>query len=151
MGLARIASAVGKGLFAGAAGTVAMTISSTIEMKLRDREPSSVPGRAAEEILGVEPKDEEAEQRLGNLVHWGYGTAWGAPRGLLSLSSMNGLSATAAHFIAVWGAALAMLPSLKLAPPPTTWGPREIAIDGFHHAVYAAAAGAAYEWLDRRR
>jgi hypothetical protein len=33
--LGDVAAAVGKGLFAGAAGTVAMTASSTIEMKLR--------------------------------------------------------------------------------------------------------------------
>lgn len=32
--LKRLAGSIGKGLFAGAAGTAAMTISSTIEMKM---------------------------------------------------------------------------------------------------------------------
>ena len=46
MGLGDTAAAVGKGLFAGAAGTVAMTISSTLEAKLRDRGSSSAPADA---------------------------------------------------------------------------------------------------------
>ena len=41
-----------------------------------------------------------------------------------------------------------MLPSLGVAPPITEWGAEEIAIDAFHHAMYAAATGMAYEWLD---
>ena len=48
MKLKELAEGVGKGLFAGAAGTAAMTISSTIEMKLRGRQASAVPARAAE-------------------------------------------------------------------------------------------------------
>jgi hypothetical protein len=30
------------------------------------------------------------------------------------------------------------------------WPKREIAIDAFHHAVYAAATGLAYQLIDRR-
>jgi hypothetical protein len=82
--LGDVAAAVGKGLFAGAAGTVAMTVSSTIEMKLRRRPPSSAPARAAAKLLGVEPVDEKAEARFSNIVHWGYGTAWGCVRRLLA-------------------------------------------------------------------
>jgi len=43
-----------------------------------------------------------------------------------------------------------MLPALSVAPPITFWGRDEIAIDGFHHAVYALATTAAYELLERR-
>src|SRR5918994_6904015 len=67
MKLGDVAAAVGKGLFAGAAGTVAMTLSSTIEMKLRGRPPSSAPARAAAKLLGVEPVDEKAEARFSNI------------------------------------------------------------------------------------
>ena len=76
--LGNVAAAVGKGLFAGVTGTAVMTVSSTLEMKLRDRPASSAPAKAAEKVLGVEPVDEAAEARFSNLVHWGYGTAWGA-------------------------------------------------------------------------
>jgi hypothetical protein len=38
-----------------------MTLSSTIEMKLRGRPASSTPAQAAAKVLGVEPVDEEAK------------------------------------------------------------------------------------------
>jgi hypothetical protein len=34
-----------------------------------------------------------------------------------------------------------------VAPPFFTWGASEVAIDVWHHAVYAAATGLAYELL----
>ena len=74
-----IAAAFGKGIFAGVAGTAVMTISSTIEMKLRGRPASSAPAQAATKVLGVQPIDDESEARFSNLVHWGYGSAWGGP------------------------------------------------------------------------
>jgi hypothetical protein len=94
--LGDVAAAVGKGLFAGAAGTVAMTVSSTIEMKLRGRPPSSAPARAAAKLLGIQPVDKRAEARFSNIVHWGYGTAWGGVRGLLAAAGLSGPAATAA-------------------------------------------------------
>ena len=149
MRLGDVAAAVGKGLFAGAIGTVAMTASSTIEMKLRDRAGSSAPARAAEKVLGVQPVDERAEARFSNLVHWGYGTAWGGVRGLIAAAGLSGPKATAAHLAAVWGSEQVMLPALDVAPPLTEWGAEEVAIDAFHHLVYAAATGVAYSLLDR--
>jgi hypothetical protein len=53
-----IAANVGKGLFAGAAGTAVMTVSSTLEMKLSGRGASQTPAQAAEKVLEVEPEDE---------------------------------------------------------------------------------------------
>jgi hypothetical protein len=43
------------------------------------------------------------------------------------------------------------LPALDIAPPSIFWAPREIAIDAFHHTVYALATGIAYELLGDRR
>jgi hypothetical protein len=148
--LGDVAAAVGKGLFAGAAGTVAMTVSSTIEMKLRRRPPSSAPARAAAKLLGVEPVDEKAEARFSNIVHWGYGTAWGGVRGLLAAAGLSGPAATAAHLAAVWGTEQVMLPALDVAPPLTEWGAEEVAIDAFHHLVYVGATGVAYSLLDQK-
>jgi len=84
MKLGDVAAAVGKGLFAGVAGTAAMTASSTLEAKLRGRGASSTPAQAAQKVLGVEPIDEGSEAQFSNLVHWGYGTVWGGARGLLA-------------------------------------------------------------------
>ena len=60
-----------------------MTVSSTLEAKLRERGSSSAPADAAGKVLGVQPRDEEGQARFSNIVHWAYGTSWGAVRGLL--------------------------------------------------------------------
>ncbi len=149
MGLGDTAAAVGKGLFAGVAGTVAMTGSSSLEAKLRDRGSSSVPADAAGKMLGVKPRDEAGEQRFSTIVHWSYGTSWGAARGLLAAAGFGGAKAAALHFGAIWGSAQVMLPSLDVAPPPWETQPKELAIDALHHAVYAAATGLAFAALER--
>ena len=56
---------------------------------------------------------------------------------------------TVAHGAAVYGAAQVTLPALEVAPPAIFWPKAEVAIDAFHHAVYAAASGAAYALLAR--
>jgi len=147
--LGSVAAAFGKGIFAGVAGTVAMTLSSTIEMKVRGRPASSTPALAATKVLAVEPVDEEAKARFSNLVHWGYGTARGGVRGLLAAAGLSGLAATAAHLGAVWGSEQVMLPALGVTPPLTEWGAKEVAIDAVHHLVYAGATGVTYSLLDR--
>ncbi|MBW3665335.1 MAG: hypothetical protein KY469_19755 [Actinobacteria bacterium] len=148
--LASIAANIGKGLAAGLAGTAAMTISSTLEMKLRDRGASSAPADAASELLDVEEfSSDEAEQRFGRLVHWAYGTGWGAARGIFA-TFLAPAAADVAHFAAVWGGEQVMLPALEVAPPATQWGKEEVAVDAWHHLVYVAGTGLAYRWLDAR-
>lgn len=148
--LGGLAAAVGKGLAAGLAGTAAMTVSSTVEAKLRGRGGSPTPAHAASKVLGVAPVDEHGERRFNTLVHWGYGTGWGAVRGVLDAVGLRGLPAAAAHLGAVWGAEQVVLPATGAAPPATRWGATEVAVDLWHHLVYAAATSAAYAWLDRR-
>jgi len=144
-----VAASVGKGLFAGVVGTGAMTVSSTLEMKIRGRQGSSAPAEAAAKVLGVEPKGEAEEAHFSNLVHWGYGTSWGAARGLIGTAGLEGPSAAAAHFGVVWGTEQVMLPALGVAPPFWRWGVKEVAIDTLHHLVYAGATSVTYAFLDR--
>ncbi len=127
-----------------------MTISSTLEAKLNDRDPSSAPADAAGKVLGVQPRDPESKARFSTVVHWGYGTGWGAVRGVYAAAGLPGPAATAAHFATVWGTSMVMLPSLGVAPPPSEWGGRELVTDAFHHAIYAIAAGVAYSFIDRQ-
>lgn len=149
MNLGEVAAAFGKGLFAGAAGTAAMTVSSTLEARLRERGASTAPAQAAAKVLGVEPVDEEAMARFASLVHWGYGTAWGGVRGLLTTAGLSGPTATAAHLGLLWGSEQVMLPALGVAPPLPEMGLKEASIDALHHLVYAAATGITYSLLDR--
>jgi len=150
MTIADTAADIGQGLLAGAIGTAAMTASSTLEMKIRDREGSTAPADAAAKVLGVQPRDEAGQARFSNIVHWFYGTSWGAVRGLIGAIGMTGASATATHFAAVFGSEQVMLPALDVAPPFTEQAPGEVAIDAFHHLVYAVATGIAYEALQHR-
>ena len=145
-----VANSIGKGLVAGFAGTAAMTVSSTLEAKLRGRAASSAPARATAKMLGIkEFEDDVAKARFNDLSHWGYGTSWGVLRGLLGATGMPSKAATAAHGAAIYGAAQVTLPALEIAPPSVFWGRQEVAIDAFHHAVYAAATGIAYELISR--
>lgn len=149
MKIAETAADIGQGLLAGALGTVAMTASSTAEMKLRGREGSSAPADAAGKVLGVQPRDPAGKVRFANVVHWGYGTSWGGVRGVIGSLGLTGPAATAAHFGAVFGAEQVMLPALGVAPPANEQPPEEVAIDAFHHLVYAVATGIAFEVLQR--
>jgi hypothetical protein len=144
----KVASSIGKGLVAGFAGTAAMTASSTLEAKLRARPPSTAPARATAKALGIATfEDMVAQARFNDLSHWGYGTGWGVVRGLLDAAGLAPGKATAVHGAAVWGSAQVMLPAMDVAPPSIFWGKQEVAIDAFHHAVYALAAGIAYRLL----
>jgi hypothetical protein len=128
-----------------------MTVSSTVEAKLRGRVPSSAPARATAKVLGISAfEDNIARARFNDLSHWGYGTGWGIVRGLLDAAGLPPRKATAAHGAAVWGSAQVSLPALDVAPPAIFWGKEEIAIDVFHHTVYAIATGIAYELLSSR-
>jgi hypothetical protein len=144
-----VASDFGKGLFAGLAGTAAMTVSSTAEMKLSGRGASETPAQAAEKVLDVEPNDEDSEARFSNLVHWGYGTGWGGVRGLLASAGLSGPTATVAHLALVWGAEQVVLPALNVSAPVFKYGGKATATDLLHHVVYATATGFAYSYLER--
>src|SRR3954471_10693542 len=151
MTINQLATAIGRGLVAGVAGTAAMTVSSTVEAKLRGRAFSTAPADAAAKVLGIrEFATEGAHARFSNLVHWGYGTGWGVPRALLGMNGRSAARATTAHLAALWGSEQVMLPALSGAPPINYWGREEVALDGFHHAVYALTTAIAFETLKRR-
>jgi hypothetical protein len=145
-----LASNIGKGIVAGFAGTAAMTVSSTLEQHLRGRAASTAPADATAKVLGISGfSTPAARNRFSNLVHWGYGTGWGVVRALLATIGLRPAAATLAHGAAIWGNEQVMLPALDVAPPVFMWPREEVAIDAWHHLVYATATGVAYELLDR--
>src|SRR5699024_181447 len=99
--LAKTGGVLGKGLIAGLAGTVAITVSQMIEMKITERSMSKAPSIVGGKTLGVEPRGkaqleaekekssknkaseaiqhhvETNEEKFNYLVHFGYGTSWG--------------------------------------------------------------------------
>lgn len=171
--LAKISNALGKGLIAGLAGTVAITISQMIEMHITKRQMSDAPLKVGGDVLGVEPKGtaelekkkqdsdknkapkrvqekvETNKEKFSQLMHFGYGTGWGVARSALDLMGVQGITASMIHFGGVWGTALVMLPAKDAAPPATEWSAKEIAIDALHHTVYAIAAGVVYDAMKK--
>lgn len=150
MALTDVAESVGKGFFAGLVGTAAITASMRAEAKMRNTELPPVQAEAVEKVMGVEPRGEREKQRLANLVHWQYGTAWGGVRGLLAAVGLGAPAATLVHFFLVSSAAGVMLPALELAPPPTKQPPAEIGMNTLHHLLYAGVTTTVYEYLDSR-
>ena len=146
--LGELGSAIGKGLIAGIAGTAAITISQMIEMKITQRESSEAPIKVASQVTNIRPVDEDSKAKVTQEIHWAYGTAWGVARGLISLTGLKGLPATLLHYGLVWGSALIMLPAFEAGPSPKEEDAKTLAIDALHHAVYATAAGLAYDSLD---
>jgi hypothetical protein len=143
--LNELGTAIGIGVMAGIAGTAAITISQMIEMKIDGREASSAPADAASKVLDIKPESEEKKSKVSQQIHWAYGTSWGVARGLIALTGLKGWKATLVHFAAIWGTANIMLPALEVAPPATEEDAKTISIDGMHHAVYAVAAGLAFD------
>jgi hypothetical protein len=124
-----------------------MTASGGLEMKIRGRSASLAPPQAICKVLHLETANDQAETRLNNLVHWGYGTTWGTIRSLVEASGIHGITASLFHFGLLWGVEQVMLPRIGVAPPITKQSAKEIAIDVWHHAVYVQATGSAYEAL----
>jgi uncharacterized membrane protein YagU involved in acid resistance len=149
--LGRAAGVLARGTVAGLVGTAAMTVSSTWEARLRHREPSTAPARAAEKVLRIHGLSDEARQRFSTFVHWSYGTGWGVARSALGAVGLPATLAAPVHFTAMWGGAAVMLPALQVTPPVTRWGRTEVAIDVFHHLVYEISTGLTYELLTHQR
>jgi hypothetical protein len=167
--LAKVGGALGKGLVAGFAGTIAITISQMIEMQITQRSNSNAPVTVGGKALGVEPRGKAAqakeqaasdgdeasdsvqqkveanEQKFAQIMHFSYGTGWGVFRGALDLAGVHGPLADLFQFSAIWGTAQVMLPAAAGTPPITEWSPKQIAIDVMHHAVYACAVGLTYD------
>ena len=144
-------TAMTRGLLSGLVGTVAMTISEMIEMRVTGREASTVPAQVGSKLLGVHPDGDEQMGRLNAVVHWGHGALLGATRGLMSITGLRGLPATLGHFAAFWIGDVALYKLLGIAPAPWRWNRQELVIDVLHKGVYALVTGAAYEKLAGRR
>jgi hypothetical protein len=73
--------ALTRGVLAGAAGTAAMTAAQTAYLNARGEEPSRTPAEVGRRIVeGVLQREvpEEWMGALNNIMHWLYGTSWGA-------------------------------------------------------------------------
>jgi hypothetical protein len=138
--------AMGRGMLAGLAGTIAMTASERLEMAVSGRAPSTVPGQVGAHLLpGRDPESATDVQRLNGPVHWAHGIGMGALRGVLDVAGVRGREASAAHFALVWGGDAALYQALGIAEPPWRWDADALVTDVAHKGVYAAVTGAVYD------
>jgi hypothetical protein len=135
-----------RALVAGAAGTVAITISTNVEMRIRGRGPSEAPIDALERIAG---RRLPARKALGGAAHLASGLALGLPRVLIERGGVREPVATLLFLPIAWSPDLAAVPALGAAEPPWRWGWTETGVSLIHHVAYATAAGAALAALDR--
>jgi hypothetical protein len=143
--MGRVAEAVGRGLAAGLAGTALMTVSSTREMKLRGREPSTAPAKAVGRLLGVRPSGPKGEQRFATVAHSVTGVSLGAARGLLDVAGVRRpIAVLPAAFAIVMTPEVVLAPALGATDPPWRWGVAETAMSALHHAVWAVGTEVAY-------
>jgi hypothetical protein len=147
-----MSAALGKvvdGLLAGAAGGVAMSISTNAEMRLRGRPPSRVPAQAVERLVGIE-LGERAERVLTSVGHVATSAALGLVRGGLGALTPSSRLSGAAFAAIAYLPDFVLLPALGSAPPPWRWSAADIATSALHHAVYATNTNLAYARLSRR-
>jgi uncharacterized membrane protein len=126
-----------RGLLAAAVGTAAMTSVQVAYLSATGGEASSAPGDVGRKFIDV-PRDRRPA--FNQAMHMLYGTAWGAPFGLLRRSGpRDGLL----FGTAVWCVSLVELPLLGIAPPPWRQAPSALASDLGFHLVYGSATAAA--------
>lgn len=147
--IGKLGTAIGRGLIAGFAGTVAITISQMIEQKITNKPASFAPSDAASKALGIEAATREDRDQFSKEVHFTYGTLWGIPRGLFSLVGFKGLPATAAHFAAIFHTAITIEPDFEVKPPINEWSKKEIAVDALHHLVYVVTSGLVFDSINK--
>lgn len=167
--VAKVGGVLGKGLIAGFAGTIAITISQMIEMQIENKGMTTLPATVGGKALGVEPrgeaqqekekaqsnereaseevqhKVEKNEQKFAQLMHFSYGTCWGFAREAMDLAGIRGPLADLLLFGSSLGTAFVMLPSATKLEPVTNWTPKQITVEALHHVVYACGTGLTYD------
>jgi hypothetical protein len=146
---------VARGAVAGAVGALALDAASYLDMLVRGRPPSDLPGQAAGRLAGQVGVDlgagEQAANRrsaLGALLGYATGVAVGAAYGLVLGRRQGGplLVRAAAVGTVAMAAGGAPLTSMGLTDP-REWGAAGWLADIVPHAAYGIATALTYEAL----
>lgn len=137
-----------RSVFAGAAGTAALTLAYATERRLRPRvegpldyDDSLVPGQIVASIMHLPHVTAREDNELGLALRWSYGSAFGLWHGLL-LRRAGEPIAGAAFGATLMTATLTLFPLLGRTPPPWRW-PKSVVATAFGtHAAYVAAVAA---------
>ena len=160
--------ALTRGLVAGATGTAAMTAWQSLSSRLQSSgegdadssapedpwEQASAPAKLGRRVIeGVFQREVGSDwiPLLTQVMHWGYGTSWGAAYGVIapSLRRSSPLRHGVLFGSTVWVASYVTLVPTGLYQPPWRYKPQELALDLSYHLVYGTGAGVAYALMTR--
>lgn len=110
-------------------------------------EPAQVGQRVAAGVFR-RPVGLEHADRVKNVVHWAYGSSWGAVYALIEESVGQPVVSGVALTSGVMVADYTMLPAMKLYDPPWEYDGPTLARDFASHLVHGLAIAAAYRALD---
>src|SRR5690348_17873619 len=136
-----------RSVFAGAAGTAALTAAYAAERRLRrshegqlDYDDSLVPGQIVASVMHLPHVTARDERDLGLALRWGYGSAFGLLHGVLH-RRVGEPRASAAFGATLMSATLTLFPLLGHTPVPWRW-PRDVMATsvGTHVAYVVAVA-----------
>jgi hypothetical protein len=160
--VSRPVAALVRGAAAGVVGTAVMTAAQVLPQKLLSSdaqqgggeepqdpwEQAPVPALVAKRVIeGVFHKDVPADRidLLTNVMHWGYGTTWGAVYGLLhEHAAARPLRSGVTFGVAVWAMSYVQLVQMGLYQPPWEYSPKELSMDIGYHLAYGAGLGAGH-------
>jgi uncharacterized membrane protein YagU involved in acid resistance len=155
-------AAVVQGLAAGVIGNAVFTGYQTLKAQRSDEPdgetappedwsetpaPAQVGQRFAAGVFR-RPIDLDRADLVKTVVHWAYGSSWGAAYALIEESVGQPVVSGIALTSAVMAADYSMLPAMKLYKPPWEYEGRALAKDFANHLVHGLAIAAAYRGLD---
>jgi hypothetical protein len=117
-------------------------------------EDAPVPAKVARRaIRGVSGADVSADRipLLTQVMHWGYGTGWGAPYGVWARfrDELRPVRTGAMFGSAVWVMSYLQLVPMGLYEPPWRYPVKDLALDLSYHLAYGIGTGVGYELLER--
>lgn len=152
-----------RGVVAGALGTVAMDAYWYVRYRKgggtsapltwefsaeEDWDNVSAPGQVGRRLLegfSQNPLEPRWAPLVNNVMHWGYGIAWGAAYGVIVGSLRRPLALYGAPFgTVVWLAGYAVLPLAKLYKPLWEYDKQTLARDLGGHLVYGAVTATTF-------
>ncbi len=149
---ASTATVLARGVLAGLAGTVVMTVfQRLVEMPITGRPGSYAPADFAQKVLPVHPTTPEGRRRLNYTTHFALGGMWGTAYGIAAANGLRGQKAVNTVFAAVYTGDVLLNTALGLYQPGK-WTAQDWAIDIVDKYVQAQATGAAFDrFLDPAR
>jgi len=134
-----------RSVFAGAAGTAALTLAYAAERRMRsthkgqlDYDDSLVPGQIVAGVMHLPHVTAREDRDLGLALRWSYGSAFGLLHGALR-RSLGEPWASAVFGGTLMSATLTLFPLLGHTPVPWRWPPDVMATSVGTHVAYVAA------------